>query len=197
VNWRYSVRIWRPTLRFRGPSLESREGYNGDLPLFLFLRVFDPRSTRNRSAWQYMFVYIFDRFERQVSLALRYTGCPILNNLLEYLGNKIRYKFCSCVDMFGFVGDIVLSKRVFCRWRRIGLLKVIIIFLNGTIIFQIPIIVARKMTSSKTCDKRSFKVIQGHIKLLLRGCIVSNIQIGGIRRIRSLAIVFSERGKNN
>jgi len=38
-------------------------------------------------------------------------------------------------------------------------LKITIIFFNRTIIFQTFSIVVRKMTSSTTCDKRSFKVI--------------------------------------
>jgi len=41
-----------------------------------------------------------------------YTECPILNDPPEYLGNEIRYEFRSCDNLFGFEGDIVLSKRV-------------------------------------------------------------------------------------
>jgi len=62
-------------------------------------------------------------------------------------------------------------KRVFCGWRRVGLSKVTIIFFNG-IIFQTFSIVVRKMTSSMTCDKKSFKLIQGHIKSLFLGLSV-------------------------
>jgi len=85
-------------------------------------------------------------------------GVSFLTDSPEYLGNERRYEFRSCGNLFSFERDIVLLKRVFCRWRRVELLKVII-FLNGTIIFQTPTIVARKMTSSMICDKRSFKVI--------------------------------------
>jgi len=48
--------------------------------------------------------------------------------LSEYLGDEIRYEFHSCGNLFDFEGDIVLSKRVFCGWRHVGLLKVTIIF---------------------------------------------------------------------
>jgi len=56
-------------------------------------------------------------------------------------------------------------------------LKVTIIFLNGTIIFQTPTIVAHKMTSSTTCDKRSFEIIQGYIKSLFSSLFICNVQI--------------------
>jgi len=42
-------------------------------------------------------------------------GYPILNDLPEYLGNEIRYEFRSYGNLFGFEGDIVQSKRVFCK----------------------------------------------------------------------------------
>jgi len=55
---------------------------------------------------------------------ITYTGYLILNDSSEYLGNEIRYKFYFCGNLFSFEGDIVLSKWVSCRWRRVGLLKI-------------------------------------------------------------------------
>jgi len=94
-----------------------------------------------------------------------YTACPILNDSSEYLRNEIRYEFRSCGNLFGFEEDNILLKRIFCRWRR-EFLKITIIFLNGTIIFQTHTIVACKMMSLTTCDKKSIKIIQSKYKII-------------------------------
>jgi len=109
----------------------------------------------------FLILYILSEIITCNTLNLPHPVCKMFyfKRLIWIFGNEIRYKFCSCGNLFGFEGNIVLSKRVFCRWRHVELLKVTIIFLNKTIIFQTSTIVARKMTSSTICDKRSFKVI--------------------------------------
>jgi len=94
-----------------------------------------------------------------------YTGCPILNDRPEYLGNEIRYEFRSFGNLFDFEEDIVLSKRVFWTFEgHYHFFKWNYNFLNT--------IVARKMTSKTTCDKSHFKVIQDYITSLFLGLSV-------------------------